>query len=200
MKIYAVTYLFAGDESPSTYYTAESCAKLVNTLLDEWVAGDLELRGTMKFLRDHGAEPPMEDESVMEGEFEEEIVIAAEMVRALLVGEGAGADAVAAEYLAAVASSVRVEEKEDVEIPDNIRAYVTCFLRSGAFGGVSAGLSQKGAEAWLAEPGNRLLIMDALRGWSAADIACMDEDDLGEILLEGLPWVALMEALRAGSS
>ena len=193
MPIYAVYNLTSGEEAP-TFHCVEGLVDLIDALLDEWVAGDVDMPGVMAFLRDHGVEPPMEDEDVLEGEFEEEIIGAADAVRALVSDTGS----VAKEFVAAIAKGFRIEEMDGVDesLPENVHDYLVLFLTSGAFGGAPKGLTREAAQLWLKEPAHQRMVQEALTGWKPAEVAVMDGEDLAEILLVGPLWVGLMEMLR----
>ena len=193
MPIYAVYNLTTGEEP--TFHSVEEHTDLIDILLDEWVAGDVDMPGVMTFLRDHGVEPPMEDDDVMEGELEEEIIRAADAVRALVAE---GSDAVANEFLAAITKGFRIEEMDglDESLSEKVHDYLVLFLTSGAFGGSPKGLTREAAHLWLEEPAHQRMIQEALTGWKPAEVAVMDGEDLAEILLVGPLWVGLMETLR----
>jgi hypothetical protein len=84
MQNFLITFLVNGEEQDPIEMGAADLEALLNTLLDNWVSGYIDLIGTMDFLRANGVEPPMEDEEVIEGENEPEIIEAADAVREII--------------------------------------------------------------------------------------------------------------------
>ncbi len=119
MPAFSVYDLISGDEEPTTY-AAESLADLVDQVLDEWVGGDRDLPGIMAFLRANGVEPPMEDDDVIEGENEPEIIEAADAVRAIVETSPARAT----EFLAAISGAIRVEEIDSSKLPPGVEKFL----------------------------------------------------------------------------
>jgi len=192
MPIYAVYYLTTGEEEP-TFHAVENLVELINVLLDEWVASDADMQGVMSFLRAHGIEPPVEDDDVMGGEYEESAIVeAADGVRNLVATSASDAE----DFLAAIATSFRIEEIEEIELPDKVQDYLIRFLTSGAFGGAPKGLTREDAMCWLEVPTNKQNIQEEIAGWKPAELAAMEDEDLAAILLVGPLWAKLMDAVR----